>query len=166
MARSRAGQAYDILNFYTPLGYIPDLVYLGLSMVENVILGVMADSRIGTDQDGLFVTVRTRDGLPVCAPQVDRAVNIEPCFIEATEFIDNPDNYEKPERLTGLGKGPDAVHDGGPGYIPYHRVSFGPRGFRVMSTRPFHPILSLEARIELADWVSDWIAAGVIPNHG
>lgn len=162
----RLGGIAIIANEFIPFFINPyELSLFGVYyLLERPALAAMADSQIGVGQDGMFVTVRTHGGEPVCARHIERAVNFQPAFARASQIIDDPQWYEKPERLIGRGQGIPADEDGGPGYLLHHRVEFTPEGFRVHSTRPYHPLLSLAGRQNLAGYVGEWISGGVLPN--
>jgi len=92
---------------------------------------------------------------------------------EAQEFFDDEDNYTRPDRLDGRF---EVVESHGrainwhPGFRVFHTVSIKPfknkkgdqKGFlRLLTARPFHPILTFAASAELARRLSGFIAAGL-----
>lgn len=141
-------------------------------------------------RDSINVTVRSPGGVPSMFAQTIRSADTTPLWqVASQQFIDDPSNYERGDRLVG-GIGRDG-RNWGPGYRAYHRAKIIQRterqaeklanklsaigqqsqligqvfipdatmGFEVLTTRPFHPVFNRRAVGRLAELVNNWCIA-------
>jgi hypothetical protein len=124
------------------------------------------EARFDSARDvGLVCKVQTQFGEPGLFRLLQAGINPD-AYRNARAFIDIPAMYTRPDRM----RGEVARESGGyrvnwrPGYRPYNRAEPYVRrnrgGFRVHSSRPYHPRFNRRARFLLAEQVVQFVATG------